>query len=171
MDYIANILSNPFLVIVGGISTLVLIIRMSIDIWLYARGIAPFLYRLGRSLSRRKIAIFSTSARYDNLEKVLTDSRLFPKKNITNVTPSDPVLKNNETIFLVDWESFDQGIEEVFSCRKDGHTAIIILAKRGSIEGGSMDKILEKENTVIVNSKGRLLNDILTSMITTFYGL
>lgn len=75
----------------------------------------------------------------------------------------------DETIFLVDWETFGDKIEQIFSARKNHQTAIVIYAKPASIPQEKMSDIANRANTVVVNFRGRLLNDILTSLITTSY--
>jgi hypothetical protein len=45
----------------------------------------------------------------------------------------------------------------------------VIYAKPASIPPDKMDNIANRSNTVVVNFRGRLLNDILTSLITTSY--
>jgi hypothetical protein len=75
----------------------------------------------------------------------------------------------DETIFLVDWESFGDKIDQVFSARKNHQTAIVIFAKPASIPNEKMADIANRANTVVVNFRGRLLNDILTTLITTSY--
>ena len=55
------------------------------------------------------------------------------------------------------------------SSRKDQNTAVIIFAKPGSVPNEKMAEIGNRSNTVVVNFKGRLLNDILNSLITTSF--
>lgn len=45
----------------------------------------------------------------------------------------------------------------------------MIYAKPASIPHEKMSDIANRANTVVVNFRGRLLNDVLTSLITTSY--
>ncbi len=80
--------------------------------------------------------------------------------------------KNDEkTIFLVHWRDFKDKIDLILA-KKKSNTALIIYAPQneGFIEPKEMvEKINSYPNTTIVNFRGRLLNDILVSMITTSY--
>lgn len=69
----------------------------------------------------------------------------------------------------MDWESCNDNIEQVFVARKSDKTAVIISANSGAIPRETMPLIANKSNTVVVNFKGRLLNDILNSLITTSF--
>jgi len=103
------------------------------------------------------------------LKNSLIDSNIFKKKNIIHINSNNIDKAKDETIFLVDWETFGDKIEQIFSARKNHQTAIVIYAKPASIPQDKMSDIANRENTVVVNFRGRLLNDILTSLITTSY--
>jgi len=132
-------------------------------------GITPILFRLGVALWKRRIAIFGSTEAYTSIRASLKDSNLFKEKNIVHITADNIDKAKNETIFLVDWETFGNQIDQVFSARKNHQTAIVIYAKPASIPNDKMSDIANRANTVVVNFRGRLLNDILTSLITTSY--
>ena len=74
------------------------------------------------------------------------------------------------TLFLVHWKSFESEIENILELKKD-YAALVIYAPQseGFIDKAALEKINQQRNAIIVNFRGRLLNDILTSMITTGY--
>ena len=132
-------------------------------------GVTPIVFRLGVAFWQRKVAIFGSAEVFESLKNSLIDSNIFKQKNIIHISPDNIDKAKDETIFLVDWETFGDKIEQVFSARKNHQTAMVIYAKLASIPQEKMSDIANRGNTVVVNFRGRLLNDILTSLITTSY--
>lgn len=131
--------------------------------------ISPVLFRLWIWLSNRKIAIFSDSDNFKHLEKLIIDSRLFKKSKIESISNTDiDSAKQKNIIFLLDWGSFSENIDKVLNIKED-QTPLIIFAKPWIIPNDKMSEIGNKRNTVVVNFRWRLLNDVLTSLITTWY--
>ena len=161
--------NHPFFIIVGGLATLSMIIVFFYTVYLVIKGVLPVWYRLGLGLSRRRIAIFGSLESYESIKSSLTDSEIFRDDNIVHIGQDNIDKAKDETIFLVDWESFRDDIEKIYSARKNHQVAIVIYAKPQSIPHEKMNDIANRTNTVVVNFRGRLLNDILTSMITTSY--
>ena len=169
MNTFINFFNHPFFIVIGGITTtfLVLGIFYKIISWLF--GITPVVFRLGFALWKREIAIFGSLEIFESLKSSLIDSKIFKEKNIVHIKKENTEKAKEKTVFLVDWETFGEEIETVFNSRKDHQTAIIIYAKPQSIPHEKMNDIANRPNTVVVNFRGRLLNDILTSLITTSY--
>jgi len=117
----------------------------------------------------KKGSYFGSVEIFESLKNSLIDSNIFKKKNIIHISSDNIDKAKDETIFLVDWETFGDKIEQIFSARKNHQTAIVIYAKPASIPQEKMNDIANRANTVVVNFRGRLLNDILTSLITTSY--
>jgi hypothetical protein len=68
------------------------------------------------------------------------------------------------------WKPFENEIKNILNLKRD-NAALIVYAPQseGFIDKESLEKINLERNAIIVNFRGRLLNDILTSMITTTY--
>lgn len=167
---ITEFFDHPFFIIVGGIGTVLMIIGFLYTAWLAIRGVFPVWYRLGIGLSKRRIAIFA-STEYESLRSLLIDSKIFSGNNITQINKNDLRKSENETLYLVHWKDYQDKLDEILALKKDS-TALIVYAplNEGRIENQAMlDKINNHRNTLIVNFRGRLLNDILTSLITTSY--
>ena len=157
--------------VLGYISTAIVIITLIAGVILWFRGIVPVLLRLGNGLSRRKIAIFAKGDTLTSLEDLLHDSKLFRKLNFIKVTSMDDLGRAEEaTIFLVYWPDWKDGLPRILSKKVDG-TALIIYApyEGGAIPPETMGKLNIHRNVVVNNFRGRLLNDIIASMITTSY--
>lgn len=171
MDSIIGFFNHPFFIVVGGIATIVMIGVFLYTVWLVVVGVFPVWYRLGIGLSKRKVAIFASTENFGNIKASLADSMIFKEKNVIHITLDNIDKAKDQTIFLVDWETFKEQIEQVFSARKNHQTAVVIYAKPATIPQEKMNDIANRANTVVVNFRGRLLNDILTSLITTSYEL
>lgn len=133
--------------------------------YLWIKGILPVLWRLGIGLSKREIAIFSDNE-FDGLKSLLVDSKIFRHKNIVRIDKGSIRKAENLSLLLVDWKSFEGNIDEILQIKKDS-AALIIYAPPQAVKPDDVTKINLHRNSIIVNMRGRLLNDILTSMMTT----
>jgi hypothetical protein len=70
----------------------------------------------------------------------------------------------------VHWKSFEEEIGKILEMKNDS-TALVVYAptNEGRIENALMERINNERNSIVVNLRGRLLNDVLVSMITTGY--
>ncbi|MEK9132023.1 MAG: hypothetical protein AAB447_03880 [Patescibacteria group bacterium] len=169
MEQIINFFNHPFFIVVGGLTVCLAVLGIIYRIVCWFLGVTPILFRLGRALWGRKVAVFASADAYKSIEATLTDTGIFRQKNVTHI-PLDNVDKaKDETVFLVHWETFSEQIERVFAARGNHQTPIIIFAKPAIIPKETMEDIANRANTVVVNFRGRLLNDILTSLMTTSY--
>jgi hypothetical protein len=166
---ITNFYNHPLFIIVGGLTVTLGVLGFFYKVICWIFGITPIIFRLGIALWKRRVAIFGSTEVFESIKSSLTDSKIFKDKNIVHIKLDNIDKAKDETIFLVDWETFGDKIEEIFSCRKNHQTAIVIYAKPASIPQDKMSDIANRANTVVVNFRGRLLNDILTSLITTSY--
>lgn len=167
-EEVINFLSHPFFILMGGASTLVLICTALCTICLAVKGVIPVWYRLGLSLSKNKIAIFAEANEYNNLKNVLTDSGLFKKKNIEHIDQKSIPTAEEKDLFVLHWTCFKEKIDDVLKIKKDA-TGLIVYAPQedGRIKPDDLKKINVHRNVTIVNFRGRLLQDVFVSMITT----
>jgi hypothetical protein len=166
---ITNFFNHPVFIIAGGITITIAILGVIYKIICMIIGVTPIVFRLGVAIWKRKIAIFSSVEGFEVLKESILDSGIFKEKNIVHIKNCNLDRSKGESIFLVDWETCGDEIEKIFSCRKNHQTSVIIYAKPGSIPHDKMNDIANRSNTVVVNFRGRLLNDILTSLLTTAY--
>ncbi|MCX6064969.1 MAG: hypothetical protein NT121_04345 [Chloroflexi bacterium] len=169
MQTIVDFFNLPIFIVLGGISTFLTLAAAIYAIYLFVRGIFPVWYRLGVGLSRRKIAIFAESE-FDGLKSILLDSGLFLDENVVQIHRGSIKKAEGYTLFLMHWKSFEAETEEILRLKKDS-TALIVYAPQseGFIEPSALGKINQQRNAIVVNLRGRLLNDVLVSMITTGY--
>lgn len=169
MDSLLNFFDHPFFVLLGGASAVLLVIGTFYKVVTWFFGITPIILRFGFALQSKRVAIFGSSDAHASLRAALIDSGIFKDKNIVAIDNSDLVKGKSCHLFLVDWESCGELIDEVFSLRQNHQTAVVIIAKPATIPQNKISEIANRSNTVIVNFKGRLLNDMLTSLVTTSY--
>jgi hypothetical protein len=169
--WLTTLLDNSVFQIIGAIFTVVglasLVYTTYNNIILVSNGLAPVLLRLARGLASRKIAVLATD-RTNDLVALLTDSGLFKKKNIITVGFHDITRAEACSIKLVHWKPFERDVDRILKAKKDNDALIVYApADEPRINDDSMKKLGLERNTIIVNFRGRLLNDLLTSMITT----
>lgn len=161
--------NHPVFIIVGGLTVVLSAIGIIYRVVCIILGVTPLVFRIGKAIWRRKVAVIGSSEAYSSLKDCITDTNIFKTHNVIHI-PIDNIDKAKEhTILLVDWETSGNQIDQIFIARKNFNTAVIIFAKAGSIPHDKMAEIANKSNTVVVNFKGRLLNDILNSLITTSF--
>jgi len=160
-----------FLEIVGLLGTIFAVISaIMVTYWTF-RGFVPVLIRLGRGLWRRKIAIVASGDALSNLKGLLTDSRLFNTNRIIQISDEGELeAASTASLILVYWPDCMGFIDEILEQKKE-QTALIIYAphKGGPIPIDVMQKLELKKHVIVNNFRGRLMNDIVTSMITTGY--
>jgi hypothetical protein len=159
--------NHPFFIIVGGISTISLMLGSLLSVILIVKGIVPVWIRLGSGLIKRKIAVFALDE-FTSLRSMLVDSSLFRDKNIVQIHKNDVAKAEEFTFFILHWKDYGESIDQILSLKKD-KTALVVYAPQheGRIDDESLKKINNQRNAVIVNFRGRLLNDIFVSLMTT----
>ncbi len=169
MEQLDSFFSNSFFMYFSGISTVIVILTALYSVFLVSKGVLPVLRRLGYGLSKRKIAVFADS-RFDDLKEILVDSGLFKEKNIIKIGKESIRKADDISLRLMHWDAYKDELQEILRYKKDMH-ALIVYAPQNEdrIGGADIDAINRNRNAIIVNFRGRLLNDVLTSMITTGY--
>lgn len=155
----------------GNISTLIVLGAVVYRTVLWIRGISPALRSMGHGLSRRKIALFATGANLSSLKDALLRSKLFREKNLIYVeSAADIANADDATVFVVYWPDWASNIDAVLQRKLDA-TPLIVYCPRsaGQIPPEKMEAIDGHRNTAVSNFRGRLLNDVVTAMITTSY--
>lgn len=167
METILDFFNHPFFIIIGGLTTLLAIFSLIYSVYIILSGVIPVWIRLGRGLANKRIAVYADQE-FDSLRDMLLDSGLFRNKNIKKITSSSLRKGEDYTMMLVNYFEFSTHISEILRYKKDSDALIIYAPQKlGRIDQSIMDEINENRNAIVVNFRGRLLNDLLTSMITT----
>ena len=155
----------------GFIDDVIALVILIGVIALVLAGIIPALYRLGNGLSRKKIAIFAKPQAYGELRQLLLESGLFWSRNIIPAhSPNAIDSASKANVFLVFWPDWAESIDVMMSRRKPS-APVVVYAPDGpkSIPAPILKELDNHRHTSVTNFRGRLLNDLVTSMITSSY--
>lgn len=155
----------------GRVSTFLVIIASIYAFGLWWKGISPAIIRLGNGLAKRKIAIFAKGDNFLSLKELLIRSGLFNENNIIPILKKEDIGScEDATLYLVFWHDFEESIDLILH-KKPDQSALIVYSPRNmpQIPLDQMEKIDGHRNTAVSNFRGRLMNDIVTAMITTGY--
>src|SRR5258706_10728614 len=156
---------------IGRITTALFVIALLAGIYGWSTGIIPAMVRLGNGFAKRKIAIFAKGNQFVSLKDLLVDSKLFKTKNIIQVSSKNDFGRAEQsTLYLVFWPDWQNELTEILQSKKDGDALIVYAPQEfGFIPKGQMSDLSSRRNVMITNFRGRLLNDIVVSMITPSY--
>lgn len=171
-----NILEFTRLVIeiVGAFTTVFAILLFVWAVISWFMGVFPLFLRLGFGRWKRKIAIVASDEKYSSLKSDLVDTGIFREKNIYPIK-SDSLAKIKEaTLALVHYQSFTEDeIKTVLSNKKSNAGFIFYFPEftppTTIISPAMMKLINDQQFTTIVNMRGRLVNDIVTTLLSTSY--
>jgi hypothetical protein len=160
-----------YLGVVGAVESAVFIAGVIWAVVLYAKGIFPAIVRLGNGLAKRKIAVFAKGDNLASVKNLLIDSKLFKEKNICEIAKRDDIGRaESATVFLVLWHDWANDMTEILRGKSDAFPLIVYAPyEKGKIPDDEMRRLDDTRHTTVTNFRGRLLNDILVSMITTGY--
>lgn len=168
MNEIVEFFNHPFFIIVGGLSTVSAIVAVLYGVYTIISGVLPVWIRLGRGLSNKKIAIYAENE-FDDFKDLLVDSGLFKKGNIEKVTNVSLSKGERHSMMLVNYNEFDNKIDDILKFKKDSDSLIVYVSNGVRVPPNIMESINNHRNSIVVTFRGRLLNDIVTSIITTAY--
>ena len=155
--------------LVGTIGTVALIIGGIVTVIAWIRGIFKPLWRLGLGLSRRQIAIIASSDDCVSLTSTLQKSDLFSKKNIHVITSqNDAKDLMSENLMLLKLSGSPISLKSVLENKKPD-AALVIYAKLGELQPADFQLLDEHRNVSVTNFRGRLMSDLLNTMMTTSY--
>jgi len=157
--------------IVSAISTIIFVVTVGYITFLWIKGVTPALLRLGNGLAKRKISIFAGYNNLESLKSLLVDSKLFNQKNIIGITKEEDFGKSEQsTLYLVYWPDWEEKALEILRLKKDKEVFILYAPKdSGLVPDNMLGQMDKKRNVIITNFRGRLLNDVVSSIITSSY--
>lgn len=164
-------IAEAFFFWVGVAEFVVLAIGVIYGLFLWGSGIAPVLYRLGNGLAHRKIAIFASGDNLTSLRQLLVESKLFKEKNLL-IVPSIREIDDSHgaSVFLMYWPDWSEHLDEIMR-RKGPKCALVVYQPydQGRIPDAQMAQLDGRRHSAVTNFRGRLLNDLVTSIMTTSY--
>ncbi len=167
---VIDFFSHDIFIVMGGICSIIFVIGLITVVWQCFSGLLPVLWRLGRSLSDRTIAFYVQGEIKEDIRLLLEDSGVFKKENIQVILPSAAESGDKHSLHLVHYSSCGPRLVEILKNVKSSHALVIYAPQNeGAIPSKDLEEINKKRNVVVVNFKGRLLNDLVSAMITTSF--
>lgn len=158
-----------FLDWVGYALTVYTLVTLALIVFAGLKGLIVPLVRLGNGLSRRKIAIFAKGNNLNFLKNLLLGTKLFNEKNMIYISSiGDFGRAERATVFLIFWDDWKGNMDEILHANKNS-AALVIYAPPGAIPPAEFAKLDNQLNVMVSNFRGRLLNDIVVSLMTTGY--
>jgi hypothetical protein len=164
---------KAFLELVGLITTLIAVLAFFGTVIAGILGISPLLYRLGLGRWRRKITVLSNSDTFASLRDDLVSSGVFRAKNIDHVTNNSLAKVSECNLLLVDYGSFtDKQMKTIIKNKRSSAGMIVYFpdfSPTNRVPDDVMKLINDEPHSVLVNFRGRLINDILITLLSTSY--
>lgn len=162
-----------FLETVGTLTTLVAVLAFFGLVIAWILGISPLLYRLGLGRWQRKISVLADSDNFSSLKGDLVDSGVFREKNIERITDKHLSKVKDSNLLLVHYGSFDADqIKTILSNKKSSAGMVMYFpgfSPTNRIPNDLTELINNEPHCVLVNFRGRLINDILITLLSTSY--
>lgn len=163
-----------FIDIVGVLTTIfgVVLFLWAVISWCF--GVFPLFLRLGFGRWTRKIFIVSNDEKYASLRADLVDTGIFREKNINQIKNDSLAKIKDVTLALVHYQSFSEIEINTILANKKAHAGFIFYFPEFTspttvIPPEMMKAINNQQFTTIVNMRGRLVNDIVTTLLSTSY--
>lgn len=163
-----------FINIVGLITTLFGIVLFIWAVISWILGVYPLFLRLGFGRWSRKIAIVANDDTFTSLKIDLVDTGIFREKNIYQIKKDALSKTKGATLALIHYQSFEENeIKTILSYKKPNAGFIFYFPEFTPptlvIPPNMMKEINNQQFTTIVNMRGRLINDIVTTLLSTSY--
>ncbi|TSC90380.1 MAG: hypothetical protein G01um10145_52 [Microgenomates group bacterium Gr01-1014_5] len=175
VNSIYQFFNHPFFIIFGGVASLLVLTGFLLNFVFWLLGLWPLLWRLGYGRWSRKIAIVAKADVYADLKKVLVKSGVFREGNVFHISSTSLSEVKESDMLLVHYQSFNEPQNKTILANKRSSSGMIFYfpeyaPQQGiKISDAMLKRINDEENTTVVNFRGRLLNDIITTLITTSY--
>jgi hypothetical protein len=155
---------------IGVLTTLVALLALVVNFAGWLLGIAPLMKRLGLGRWYREICVVA-GKEYKDLETDLVNSGVFRGKNIRQVSLKNLADIKNADLLLVDYRYVADKIDEVLS-NKQSRAGMVVyypIIDKDRISDDVAKRINNQSHTTLTNFRGRLINDILITLISTSY--
>lgn len=158
---------------VGVLTTIYAVLMFFVSITFWVIGIGPLLYRLGFARWKRKVHIVSDAQTFSELKTDLTESGVFREKNIINISASHLSSIKESNLVLVHYPYLsDEQIQMVLSNKRTSAGFIFYFPEftpSNRISDETLRVINGQAFTTIVNFRGRLINDLVVTMLSTSF--
>lgn len=165
-ELLSQINNSVIFQVISIVGTLVLIGGFIYSLYLIINGSLPSIIRLGRSISSRKIAVYADQE-FQSIQSFLVDSGLFKVKNIQQIRKSDLKKGEDFSLRIAYYPECADSMLDIINNKNSKHGLIVYAPQsQGRLSSEVLEVLTDQRNTLLVNFRGRLLNDVLISMIT-----
>lgn len=163
MEFV-NMLINA----VGVVTTIAAILAFFYKIICWFLGITPIVKRLGFGRWRREISIVAkTKDSFEDVKRDFVSSGVFRDKNIKFVNSNNLIDLKQASIILLHEDMID-ALERVANSRPS-RSGLVVYCPQRRLDEAQMNLINSNPNSIVVNFRGRLLNDIIMMLVSTSY--
>jgi len=169
------LLTDPVFLFIGRCLLVITVVGFLATAVSWAFGLATPVWRLGLGLRRRKIGIAADTENFSTLKTDLVSSGIFRENNIKHITKGHLATVKNHSLVIVHYKSFcAEDIKQMLGDKESTCGMVFYFpefdpAAGNRISNDMFQEIVRRENTTVVNFRGRLLNDIINTIITTSY--
>lgn len=167
------LLINLFYLLVQAVSFVMVvgfILGSLLLLFAVIRGISKPLWRLGLGLSRRKILIVASSDDGKSLRNLVEASKLFSLKRVEEIHSRGDIERiESADVILFKYSGSEFELEEILEKAKPTSPILIYAGNREITDHTHWSLMDEKKFISVCNLRGRLLNDLLTLMMTSAY--
>ena len=161
---------NEFVASFAWATALISLAALTTLIFGAVAGIIKPLWRFGLSISKRKIFIFAVGDIGDDIKRDLEKSGIIKAKNIEIHSSRFSAELQNATLAVIHYSSFEKEFESMLNLKMSRCGLIVYHPEFGKrIPNDIMEKISKLQNVMVVNFRGRLVNDALATMMSTSF--
>ena len=157
--------------VIGAVTIVIAIIGGLATFFGWTMGISMVMKRLGLGRWYRKVLIISDVSNGTSLKKDLIDSGVFREKNIIVIGEQNISDVKSSDLMLLDYWSISPEKALTAIANKQSHAGLVVYSpmKKGRIADEVTERINDEPFTTLVNMRGRLVNDLLITLMSTSY--
>jgi len=159
--------------IIGYISTGVSVFWVIVGVVVCVRYLIPVAKRFGLGMWRRQIAIVSdNSTLAESLKIDLASTGILRRKNIVTIPRLNVKDLPKWSVVVIDCECFDSDeLLDDFIRRMDVSIGVVLYCRAGRkrLSDDLMNEINGSSRVILTNFRGRLVNDVIASLVSTPY--
>lgn len=160
--------------IIGALSTLLIIVGGLFIFFCWCIGIFPLLKRLGLGRWFRKVFIAADIDNYQTIKNDLVESGVFREKNISQINDKSLSKVKDVDLIILHYQSFTASqIKQVIADKKNDAGLVIYFPEFNPpinmVPKDMLENINNHTYVILVNMRGRLINDVLITLMSTSY--
>jgi hypothetical protein len=165
---------SALLEIIGLVTTLYAVLWFFWMLICWALGIYPVFTRLGFGRWFRRIHVVATLEKYNELKDDMVSTGMFRASNIYHVSNGTLTKLKEASLALVHYQSFSEDEIRTIISNKRANAGYIFyfpefVPGQNAIPTDTLKLINNEQFTTVVNMRGRLMNDIMVTLLSTGY--